>query len=217
MAKTSKSKRKVFSDYSDLTIFVVVLLIVTLGVVVWLFADLTDQISRHKALENQSNQACVGISIASNSGLEIDTSTLNATSTLLPESDSLATAKQKCIVGGESTENETTQGKVIASYNFGSEVTYFETNEAAIAYASTTLNPLRYWSPDATNTNYTFIVSRTDANYFDSYSVEDNAVMRISLPCSESDSDDDKSIEKCMLQADRIISLFNKKISPLSL
>jgi len=216
MAKTKKSNRKVFSDYSDLTIFVVVLLIVTLGVVVWLFADLTEQISRHKALENQSNQACIGVSIASNSGLEIDTNTLVATSTLIEGSDLGVTANQRCVVGG-STENESIQGKKIASYNFGAEVIYFDTNEAAENYANTKLNPLRYWSPDATNTNYTFVVTHTENDYFDSYSVKDNAVMRISLPCSESDSGVDELMKDCMLQADRTISLFNKKLSLLNL
>ncbi len=217
MAETKKSKRKIFSDYSDLTIFVVVLLIVTLGVVVWLFTNLTNEISRHKTLENQSNQACLGISIASNSGVGIDTDTLYATSTLLEKSTVQATANQRCIVGGQSTENETPHGKKIASYSFGSEVIYFETSEAAENYAETKLNPLRYWSPDATNTNYTFIVQSSGIIYFDSYSVKDNVVMRISLPCNESDNSENESTKECALQADRTISIFNKKLSPLNL
>ncbi len=215
MAKAKQRNRKLFSKYSDLEIFVIVLLVVTLGVATWLFASMSNQISRYGALSNQSNQACMGISAATASGFEIDTQTLYATSELKDGESNDPLANQKCIVRG-TTKDEEIHGKKIKSYSYGADVTYFKDAETAKNYADTNLNPLRYWSPDESYTYYTFLVTHQDKAYFDAYSVKDNAVIRISLPCGEEEITDE-SLSTCQLQAERTIAVFNKKLSPLAL
>ncbi|HMS23194.1 MAG TPA: hypothetical protein PKB09_00100 [Candidatus Saccharibacteria bacterium] len=215
MAKSKKRNRKLFSEYSDLEIFVIVLLVVTLAVVTWLFANMSTEISRYRSLGSQSNQACLGVSAATASGFNVDTKTLYATSELKDASSDNPSANQKCIIAG-STRDEAIHGKPIKSYSFGADVTYFKDKETAKDYAETQINPLRYWSPDPSNSYYTFLVTHRDEVYFDAYSVKDNAVMRISLPCNQNDKSD-KNINSCLLQAERTIAVFNKKLSPLAL
>lgn len=215
MAKSKQRNRKLFSKYSDLEIFVIVLLVVTLGVVTWLFANMSDEITRYSSLSNQSNQACLGISVASNSGFKINTDTLYATSELKDGSTDDPTVNQKCIVGG-STQDENIQGKPIKSYNFGADVTYFTDSVAAKKYADSKVNPLRYWSPDSSYTYYTFLVTHRDQLYFDAYAVKDNAIMRVSLPCNNNEKTN-ANANNCILQAERTIAVFHKKLSPLAL
>lgn len=215
MAKAKQRNRKLFNKYSDLEIFVIVLLVVTLGVVTWLFANMSNEISRYSSLGNQSNQACLGISVATASGFKVGTTTLYATSELKDGSSDDPSANQKCIVAGN-TQDEKIHGKSIKSYNFGADVTYFVDSVAAKNYADTNINPLRYWSPDPSYTYYTFLVTHRDKMYFDAYSVKDNAVMRISLPCNQ-DEKSDKNMDSCLLQAERTIAVFHKKLSPLAL
>lgn len=215
MAKSKQRNRKLFSKYSDLEIFVVVLLVVTLGVVTWLFATMSNEITRYSSLANQSNQACLGISIATASGFNVDTTTLYATSELKDGSTDDPTANQKCIVGGN-TQDENIQGKTIKSYNFGADVTYFKDSTTAEEYAKSTINPLRFWSPDPSLNYYTFLVAHRDKMYFDSYSVKDNAVLRVSLPCGENGKSS-QDIDSCLLKAERTIAVFNKKLNPLAL
>lgn len=215
MAKSKKRNRKLFSKYSDLEIFVIVLLVVTLIVVTWLFANMSSEISRYRSLGNQSNQACLGVSAATASGFNVDTKTLYVTSELKDGSSDNPTANQKCIIAG-TTQDEVIQGKSIKSYSFGADVTYFKNNQEAQDYANNSINPLRYWSPDISNTYYTFLVTHRDEVYFDAYSVKDNAVMRISLPCND-DEKSNKNISACQLQAERTLAVFNKKLNPLQL
>lgn len=210
-----RKKRKIFSDYSNLTIFVVVLLVATLGVATWLFASLSEEVSQHVALENLDNQACRGLSIAAASGFDISTRGLYSTSKLLNSNNDNATANQKCLIYG-STQDDNIQGKKINGYSFGADVTYFDSKESAEKYAKNKVNPLRYWSPDATYTSYTFIVTHREQKYFDAYSTKNNALMRISLPCN-STNDENKDIDNCYLQADRTIALFNKNLASFNL
>lgn len=214
MAKSKK--RKIFSDYSDFTIFVVVLLIVTLGVVSWLFVTMSSTIKNHRTLEAQNNQACMGISAAKTSGFDVDVSTLYATANLKEVSGQGEVANQKCIVAG-SSKAENSKGKTIDSYNFGADVAYFQSAEDAKKYADESINPLRNWEADSSKTYYTVLVDSGSAKYFDAYTVSKNAVLRISLPCDNDSQDAEQSSKTCQAKVDRTIAVFGKKLSPLSL
>jgi len=205
---------------SNLAVFVIVLLAVGIGAVTWLFVDLSQKVSQYKTVESLPNQACVGLSVASQNGFTVPTDGLSASFSTQNAESPLA---YKCTIGLVAEKTEI-HSRLVSEYALGASVTYFESNEAAKEYAAKKLEPQRYWSvPNPKKIVHSFIASSVindnkglDLNtstYFDSYAVKDNAVVRLSLPCRNINSNlSNSDFDRCDKDSLRAIQQFADKV-----
>ena len=142
----------------------------------------------YRTLATTPNQACRGL--LNGHGIRIVGVDLEASGQII-SSDDGRIAEYECLLG-ESIQESLIQDKVVPEYELGAKVSYFDSPQSANAYAENVLNQLRFWGVDAAGqeagipqtSSFTFLVSDAEPVYFDSYTVRDNRVFRLSMYCA---------------------------------
>lgn len=177
---------------------------------------------KYKKLTAMPNPACLGLGKASAHGISLSPVSLEAKSFL--HQDEGKVAAFTCHIG-ISTQAATIHGKFIDSYPLGAEVTYFENNQTAMDYADKQVNPLRYWgffdaNPDGEirqDDSFTFVVTDVTPMILDAYTVKDNALIRISLPCDSTKECFGTGTGSGTQTADLLLKDFADSLQPLNL
>jgi hypothetical protein len=185
---------------------------------IYLFTQTTSELGKYKKISRLPNQACVGLNYGA-----LTNKSLNFSAQFnLEKSDSSKTASFTCLVD-QFTQSTTIQGKHIDAYEFGAYATYFTDDQSALDYAEKQLNPLRYWGIDQAGQQagipqtslFTFIVSDVPEPYYDAYTVKNNSLLRISLPCG--DPDVSHGGVSCYAEAQSAISTFANNVERLEI
>ncbi len=185
-AKKNKSGLSIKKQYTLPLGVVIIVLFTMLGSLVVLFTRQTETIGKYELLEKIDNQACRYLD--KQKGVH----------GIFKLYDDAPKNKPKLVykcTTGELTKAKEIHGKSIDAYQLGASVSYFSTNEEAIKFAEEKLNPLRFWGVDAEGqrngipqtSRFTFMVTDEQTPYFDAYTVKANAVLRVSLPCTNAD------------------------------
>ena len=201
------------------TLLITLLVIALVAVSAALFV-VNGRLDGYKTLTSVPNQACVGLSngVISNKAVNII-----AKSSLKQNNADNMTAAFTCYTG-QGVDAATIQGKHIGSYLFGAQALYFKDAAAAKQYAAKKVNPLRYWGVNQAGQDagipqtsiFSFIViGGPIPPYYDAYTVSGNAVLRISLPCG--DTDVSQGGVACYAEAQSAIETFARSIVPLNL
>lgn len=203
-------------------------LLLAVGIVV-LFVGIqqTTKWSRQVYLADTPNQACRGISEAIRQGFKLAEPDIKATSIVYgPRASYGQLARYNCNVERVITASETfADGSSSQSgYDAGASVTYFRNENAAYEYAEKIVNPSRYWSVDQAGvlqnipqtSLFTYIVTDVPEPYFLSYTVRDNRLFLLNLPCGfTQDAIADNTITECQAAAEKILKAFADKSTPL--
>lgn len=156
-------------------------------------SSLRQQVNKYEQLLAMPNQACVGVSKASDNDVVLRSVELSATSQLYENDPDSKVAAFRCTIGQNT--KDLVKGQDVAEvdskgYELGAEVIYFDTAAAAKKYANDKVNPLRFWGLDQQGQQEGIPqTSKFTSNiygstlYFDSYTVKDKALLRVSLPC----------------------------------
>jgi hypothetical protein len=161
-------------------------------------------------VNHMDNQACRGLDAAIPKLSELNFGGLRASQQMLPADTDGKFLTYRCSIGLNT--KQAVAGKDVAEvdsqgYEMGAEVSYFTSAEKAEAFASSRLNPQRYWTVpnDALNEQvgmwhyFTSYILSASPVYFDSYAVRGNAVVRLSLPCaSDKATADTPEVQKCL-------------------
>ena len=190
MAKSNKKNKKLRNNSRQslplgVLTLVLFILLATLSIA---FIKQQQIIGRYELLEKIDNQACRYLD---------NQPAVNGSFNLNTYTDQGEPQVTYTCLTGETTEPKEIHGKFIDKYNLGASVSYFSSNEEALKFAEENLNPLRYWGVDQEGQKngipqtslFTFIVNDAKSPYFDAYTVKANAVLRVSLPCSNAAGD----------------------------
>jgi hypothetical protein len=177
------------------------------------------RLSTYRVVERLQNQACIGLGKGAITFKPVD---IKAKFNLPDSNPEGKTVEFTCLTN-QSTEKATIHGKEIAAYEFGAYATYFKDNAAATKFAEQKVNSLRFWGVDQAGQQagipqtslFTFIVSDVPAPYYDAYTVKDNALVRISLPCG--DNDVSRGGVACYAEAESSLNTFADSIETLEL
>ncbi len=193
-------KKKQQTDKTSLLLAIVAsLALVIIGVMAVMLNKQANTLGMYELIENIDNQACryLDNQPAVNGRFDLTMDAPAGEPRLVYE----------CYTG-ELNKSRDIHGKSIGQYEKGASVAYFATNQEALTFAEQQLNPLRYWGVDEAGqqanipqtSKFTFIVTDEKVPYFDAYTVKANAVLRISLPC-----DNTEDIKACQTQAEAML------------
>lgn len=199
------------------------LLVTVLVVAGFLVLNYQGKLERTEKLATYPNQACVGLGTALKNGLDLKHYDLKATS-LTGHPMEGAVGQHKCIAGRVITERHyNPDGSGAESgYELSSDVVYFESPQAAYAHADTIQNKSRSWSVDEAGSRsgikqdrslFTYLVTDVKEPYFESYTVRDNALVLLSLPCPMSIKDDpNEAFTECQSVAEKVLREYADKV-----
>lgn len=197
---------------------IVLVLLITLGII--FLSGQLKTLQLKARLASIPNQACISIGVALQNKLDLRHYDMSATSSVskeTPEPNGAVTG-YKCEIGTvitASTENEQ------SGYPLGSVVTYFKDSFSAEMSANEGLNKQRSWSVDEEGAKngfkqsslFTYIITDVSEPYFEAYTVRDNAIISITLPCSMSfQNDKNKAFDECKKSAQKILQESAQKI-----
>lgn len=212
----SKTSSRTIQNLTKPSSFLTGMLIISLVAVGAVLYVNTSRLRDYDQLTSIPNQACVGLSNGATDTMSIS---IIASAVLKQKNPDNMTAAFSCLTG-QGVDAATIQGKHIGGYVFGAHALYFKDITAATTYAAKKVNPLRYWGIDQAGQNagipqtsiFTFIVAGgSTPPYYDAYTVHNNIVLRVSLPCGGLD------VPACYTQAQTVIRAFSEDILPLNL
>jgi hypothetical protein len=204
------------------TILISLAIILVLAAVVTYGIFLMNHVVRFGKLASYPNQACVGIGVALRNGVPLKHYSFDAHSNVSPiferHSDGFL-GRHTCTIDMsvvKQTKNKngtvTTQG-----YQLGATVQYFNSSAAALNFARDKANPARSWSVDEAGVKknipqtslFTFIATTVPEPYFDSYTVRDAALVRLTMPCAMPASlSKDQNFDNCNKTAQKTLQDF---------
>lgn len=190
-------------------------------IAVAIYAGLSaNRLRRYQQLATYPNQACVAVGIGLENGLRPDGYDFNVTADSAPTINTHSApdgymGMHKCsaglIIASHVTESDGSRSD--SGYELGSTVQYFRNNDTAYAFAQNSVNKQKYWGVDlngqskiSQNSLFTFLKTDVPKPYFESYTVQNNFVVFMSLPCDMSgEASNDEKFDKCNLAANKTL------------
>ena len=207
----AKAKRS--SVASPLVLYSLLVAIVFLLVIILSYT--LNRYNKYQLLAKTPNQACIGLAKAQALGYSLNLSMLRATAKLYDHNSDQITGSYDCTVG--SFTSNTQQAAKYTSNTQGAEVIYFKSTQAAQKYAEAKVNPLCYFAVYASGTSLgnlpqtdLFVCTRFQpVPYFDDYSVKGNALIRLVVPCKDSQACESENTIQVLKNFRQSVQLIN--------
>ncbi|HUP26374.1 MAG TPA: hypothetical protein VM124_01865 [Candidatus Limnocylindrales bacterium] len=219
MAKPTKTTNKKFIPTKRFKLIAASIVAIAAGLMLICYVM---KLQKYERLSTSSNQACIGIGIALKHGIELKHFDFDARGLVDPGQGKVA--QYKCSVGTVVTKewhNPDGSGGS-EGYELGSDVLYFSNPESAYRFAEKVENPLHSWGIDQEGqakgipqtSLFTYLVTDAAEPYFEAYTVRDNAVMHISLPCPmpKNISNPDEIFGNCQATAEKVLREFAETV-----